>query len=145
MSFLKIKNLSVDYPMRKETIYAAKGVNIEVNKGEILGLVGESGSGKSSVCRLVLKLINKTSGSISWFKKDIDSFNSSELKNFRKSVQVIFQDPYGSLDPRMTIGKIISEPLDIYRKNLKIEEKEELVITAMKDVGLSHFSGLTIL
>ena len=62
--------------------------------------------------------------SISWFNKDIDSLNSSELKNFRKLVQVIFQDPYGSLDPRMTIGKIISEPLDIYRKNLKIEDNK---------------------
>ena len=119
-------------------IKAVNNISFSLFSGETLGIVGESGSGKSSVCRLVLKLINKTSGSISWFNKDIDSFNSSELKNFRKSVQVIFQDPYGSLDPRMTIGKIISEPLDIYRKNLKIEEKEELVITAMKDVGLSN-------
>ena len=119
-------------------IKAVDNISFSLFSGETLGIVGESGSGKSSVCRLVLKLINKTSGSISWFKKDIDSFNSSELKNFRKSVQVIFQDPYGSLDPRMTIGKIISEPLDIYRKNLKIEEKEELVINAMKDVGLSN-------
>ena len=119
-------------------IKAVNNISFSLFSGETLGIVGESGSGKSSVCRLVLKLINKTSGSISWFNKDIDSLNSSELKNFRKSVQVIFQDPYGSLDPRMTIGKIISEPLDIYRKNLKIEEKEELVITAMKDVGLSN-------
>ena len=119
-------------------IKAVDNISFSLFSGETLGIVGESGSGKSSVCRLVLKLINRTSGSISWFNKDIDSFNSSELKNFRKSVQVIFQDPYGSLDPRMTIGKIISEPLDIYRKNLKIEEKEELVITAMKDVGLSN-------
>ena len=119
-------------------IKAVDNISFSLFSGETLGIVGESGSGKSSVCRLVLKLINKTSGSISWFNKDLDSFDSSELKNFRKSVQVIFQDPYGSLDPRMTIGKIIAEPLDIYRKNLKIEEKEELVITAMKDVGLSN-------
>ena len=119
-------------------IKAVDNISFSLFSGETLGIVGESGSGKSSVCRLVLKLINRTSGSISWFNKDIDSFNSSELKKFRKSVQVIFQDPYGSLDPRMTIGKIISEPLDIFKKNLKIKEKEELIIAAMKDVGLSN-------
>ena len=119
-------------------IKAVDNISFSLFSGETLGIVGESGSGKSSVCRLVLNLINRTSGSISWFNKDIDSFNSSELKNFRKSVQVIFQDPYGSLDPRMTIGKIISEPLDIFKKNLKIKEKEELIIAAMKDVGLSN-------
>ena len=119
-------------------IKAVDNISFSLFSGETLGIVGESGSGKSSVCRLVLKLINRTSGSISWFNKDIDNFNSSELKNFRKSVQVIFQDPYGSLDPRMTIGKIISEPLDIFKKNLKIKEKEELIIAAMKDVGLSN-------
>ena len=118
-------------------IKAVENISFSLFKGETLGIVGESGSGKSSVCRLILKLINKTSGSISWFNKDINILNSAELKKFRKSVQVIFQDPYGSLDPRMTIGKIISEPLDIYRKNLKTREKEELVINAMKDVGLS--------
>jgi len=118
-------------------VKAVENISFSLFKGETLGIVGESGSGKSSVCRLILKLINKTSGSISWFNKDINILNSNELKKFRKSVQVIFQDPYGSLDPRMTIGKIISEPLDIYRKNLKTREKEELVINAMKDVGLS--------
>tara|TARA_B100001057_G_scaffold77505_1_gene72376 strand:+ start:1944 stop:2750 length:807 start_codon:yes stop_codon:yes gene_type:complete len=119
-------------------IKAVNNISFSLFSGETLGIVGESGSGKSSLCRLILKLVNKTSGSISWFNNDIDSLNSSGLKNFRKSVQIIFQDPYGSLDPRMTIGKIISEPLDIYRKNLKTIEKEELVILAMKDVGLSN-------
>lgn len=119
-------------------IKAVDNISFSLFNGETLGIVGESGSGKSSVCRLVLKLINKTSGSVCWFNKNIDKFNSSELKNFRKSVQIIFQDPYGSLDPRMTIGKIISEPLDIYKKNLKTIEKEKLVIAAMKDVGLSN-------
>ena len=71
-------------------IKAVNNISFSLFSGETLGIVGESGSGKSSICRLVLKLINKTSGSISWFNKDIDSFNSSELKNFRKSVQVIF-------------------------------------------------------
>src|SRR6056300_2072461 len=87
-------------------IKAVDNISFSLFSGETLGIVGESGSGKSSVCRLVLKLINKTSGSVCWFNKNIDKFNSSELKNFRKSVQIIFQDPYGSLDPRMTIGKI---------------------------------------
>ena len=74
-------------------IKAVDNISFSLFSGETLGIVGESGSGKSSVCRLILKLINKTSGSISWFNKDIHILNSYELKNFRKSVQVIFQDP----------------------------------------------------
>ena len=86
--------------------------------GETLGIVGESGSGKSSICRLILSLIPKTSGNIKWFGKDFNLYKKKEIKSFRKKVQIIFQDPYGSLDPRMTIGSIIKEPLGIFNKNL---------------------------
>ena len=83
MSFLKIKDLSVDYKMRKETIYAAKNVNIEVNKGEILGLVGESGSGKSSLARSILG-IEKFSGEIFFKDKNILNYDNKEKKLFKK-------------------------------------------------------------
>ena len=140
---LQVDDLSLHYKLSRGLfkssilIKAVDNISFSLFDGETLGIVGESGSGKSSLCRLILKLIGKTSGSIKWFNKDIYSLNFSDLREFRKSVQIIFQDPYGSLDPRMTIGKIIAEPLDIYNKTLKNKQKEEIVINVMKDVGLS--------
>ena len=141
---LNISNLSLHYKLSRglfkptKLVKAVDNISFSLFKGETLGIVGESGSGKSSICRLLLKLIKKTSGSINWFNQDIYKLKSAQIKSFRKSVQIIFQDPYGSLDPRMTIGKIISEPLEIFRKDLKKQEKEILVIKSMKDVGLSN-------
>jgi len=141
---LQVDDLSLHYKLSRGLfkssilIKAVDNISFSLFDGETLGIVGESGSGKSSLCRLILKLIGKTSGSIKWFNKDIYSLNFSDLREFRKSVQIIFQDPYGSLDPRMTIGKIIAEPLDIYNKTLKNNEKEEIVRNVMKDVGLSN-------
>lgn len=140
---LNISNLSLHYKLSRglfkptKLVKAVDNISFSLFKGETLGIVGESGSGKSSICRLLLKLIKKTSGSINWFNQDIYKLKPAQIKSFRKSVQIIFQDPYGSLDPRMTIGKIISEPLEIFRKDLKKQEKEILVIKSMKDVGLS--------
>lgn len=141
---LNISNLSLHYKLSRglfkptKLVKAVDNISFSLFKGETLGIVGESGSGKSSICRLLLKLIKKTSGSINWFNQDIYKLKPAQIKYFRKSVQIIFQDPYGSLDPRMTIGKIISEPLEIFRKDLKKQEKEILVIKSMKDVGLSN-------
>ena len=87
------------------TIKAVDDVSFKLINGETLGIVGESGSGKSSICRLILSLVVKTSGKISWFGNDLDGYTKKEMKDFRKKVQIIFQDPYGSLDPRMTIGR----------------------------------------
>ena len=119
---LQVDDLSLYYKLSRGLfkssilIKAVDNISFSLFDGETLGIVGESGSGKSSLCRLILKLIGKTSGSIKWFNKDI----------------------YGSLDPRMTIGKIIAEPLDIYNKTLKNKQKEEIVRNVMKDVGLSN-------
>ena len=98
MSFLKINNLSVDYKMRRETVYAAKNINIEVKKGEILGLVGESGSGKTTLSNLILKLDAPSSGDILYRGKSVYNFNKNDLLAFRQKVQVVFQDPYASLN-----------------------------------------------
>ena len=119
-------------------VKAVDGVSFKLLSGETLGIVGESGSGKSSICRLILNLIIKTSGKISWFGEDLDNYSKKEMKDFRKKVQIIFQDPYGSLDPRMTIGSIIREPLDIFNKQLSRKEKEERIFQIMKDVGLTN-------
>ena len=108
MSFLKIKNLSVDYPMRKETVYAAKNVNIEVNKGEILGLVGESGSGKSTVGNAIINLIDTpgkvSSGSVILGDLNIHEDPKNIYKYRGKKIGLIFQDPQTSLNPILTVN-----------------------------------------
>ncbi len=140
---LNVQNLKLHYPIsrgffvKRNIIKAVDGVSFSLFVGETLGIVGESGSGKSSICRLILSLIPKTSGNIKWFDKDFDLYKKKEIKSFRKKVQIIFQDPYGSLDPRMTIGSIIKEPLGIFNKNLSKNETTERVIALMSDVGLS--------
>ena len=100
MSFLKISNLSVDYKMRKETVYAAKNINIEVNKGEILGLVGESGSGKSTVANAVINLIDEpgkvSNGTIRLGDIDINKDTSKTINYRGKKIGLIFQDPQTS-------------------------------------------------
>ena len=143
-NILTVDNLKLHYSSakgffsKKEIVKAVDDISFNLLEGETLGIVGESGSGKSSICRLVLNLISKSSGKITWFDKDLDTFNKKQMKEFRRKVQIIFQDPYGSLDPRMTIGSIIKEPLDIFNGQLSKQEKEEKIFQLMNDVGLSN-------
>ena len=139
MSFLKIKNLSVDYKMRRETVYAAKEINIEVNKGEILGLVGESGSGKSTVGNSIINLIDEpgkiSNGSI--ILGDIDiNHNQKNIENFRgKKVGLIFQDPQTSLNPILTIGEQLIETIQTHL-DLSKDEAKKRSIELLKEVGI---------
>ena len=139
MSFLKINNLSVDYKMRKETVYAAKAVNIEVNKGEILGLVGESGSGKSTVGNAIINLIAEpgkvSSGSIILGDINIhkDSNNITEYRG--KKIGLIFQDPQTSLNPILTIGEQLIETIQTHLK-LSKEDAKNRSINLLKEVGI---------
>ena len=139
MSFLKIKNLSVDYKMRRETVYAAKEINIEVNKGEILGLVGESGSGKSTVGNAIINLIDEpgkiSNGSI--ILGDIDiNHNQKNIENFRgKKVGLIFQDPQTSLNPILTIGEQLIETIQTHL-DLSKDEAKKRSIELLKEVGI---------
>ena len=141
---LLINNLKLHYAetggffKTSNIIKAVDGVSFRLISGETLGIVGESGSGKSSICRLILNLIVKTSGEISWFGKNLDNYSKKEMKDFRKKVQIIFQDPYGSLDPRMTIGSIIREPLDIFNEKISRKEKDIKIFQIMNDVGLTN-------
>jgi len=139
MSFLKISNLSVDYKMRRETVHAAKNVNIEVNKGEILGLVGESGSGKSTVGNAIINLIDEpgkvSNGTI--FLGDINVHKDPEnIVNYRgNKIGLIFQDPQTSLNPIFTIGEQLIETIQTHL-NLRLEEAKNKAIDLLKEVGI---------
>ncbi len=139
MSFLKISNLSVNYEMRRETIYAAKKVNINVEKGEILGLVGESGSGKSTVGNAIIKLIDEpgkvSGGSIILDGTDIYENPENILKLRGKKIGLIFQDPQTSLNPILTIGEQLIETIQTHLK-LSIEESKYRAINLLKEVGI---------
>ena len=139
MSFLIINNLSVNYVMRKETVYAAKNVNIEVNKGEIIGLVGESGSGKSTVGNAIIKLIDEP-GKISNGSIILDGVNIYEkeenIEKYRgKKIGLIFQDPQTSLNPILTIGDQLIETIQTHLK-LNTNQSKEKAINLLKDVGI---------
>ena len=139
MSFLKIKDLSVDYKMRKETIYAAKNVNIEVNKGEILGLVGESGSGKSTVGNAIINLIDKpgkvSSGSVMLGDLNIHENPDNIVKYRGNKIGLIFQDPQTSLNPILTIGEQLIETI-LAHLDLSKEEAKDKAISLLKEVGI---------
>jgi len=139
MSFLKINNLSVDYKMRRETIYAAKNVNIEVSKGEILGLVGESGSGKSTVGNAIINLIDEP-GKVSNGSIVLDGINIHEspenISKYRgKKIGLIFQDPQTSLNPIITIGEQLIETIQTHL-TLTTEQAKNKAINLLKEVGI---------
>ena len=140
---LEVKDLKKWFPSskspfsgKKQYVKAVDGVSFTLHYGETLGIVGESGCGKSTMGRSVLRLLEPTSGQIFFEGKNFTALNKKELRKSRSELQIIFQDPYASLDPRMTIGDIIAEPLDI---QLKLSEKErmERVLKMMERVGLN--------
>jgi len=139
MTFLKINNLSVNYEMRRETVYAAKDVNINVEKGEILGLVGESGSGKSTVGNAIINLIDEpgkvSGGSIILDGTDIYENPENILKLRGKKIGLIFQDPQTSLNPILTIGEQLIETIQTHL-NLTIEEAKNKAINLLNEVGI---------
>jgi len=140
---LLVKNLKKYFPvksgiLRKVTgnVKAVDGVSFSIKKGETFGLVGESGCGKSTTGRTILRLLQPTSGEIFFKDKNLLALNNHELKDIRKEMQIIFQDPYASLDPRMTIEKIIGEPLEIHSLFKNKKEKNDKIIEMMQKVGL---------
>ena len=139
---LDVKHLKKHFPIKggvfSKTIgyvYAVDDINFTLEKGETLGLVGESGCGKSTTGRTILRLIEPTDGAIYFEGQDITNLDKSAMRALRREMQIIFQDPYASLNPRMTVGSIIGEPLEIH-KIAKGAEKEERVASLLQKVGL---------
>lgn len=142
-NLLEVKDLKKYYTIKsgfrnknKRVVKAVDGVSISIRKGEILGLVGESGCGKSTLGRSILRLIEPTSGSVLYNENDILSYNKKDVRKMRKDLQIIFQDPGASLNPRMTIGEIIGAPLDIFDL-AKGEAKEKRILELLQLVGLN--------
>ena len=142
MSLLEIRNLKKHFPVGeglfsrgKGAVKAVDGVNLSINEGETLGLVGESGCGKSTLGRTILRLIEPTSGEINFLGKNLLALSQRELRNTRREMQIIFQDPYASLNPRMRVGDIVGEGLEIH-KLAKGKAKRERVMELLHQVGL---------
>ncbi|MDZ4728182.1 MAG: ABC transporter ATP-binding protein [Leptospira sp.] len=140
---LKVEHLNVVYKNRKifsiksTEIIAVEDVSFQIPKGKILGLVGESGCGKSTLGRAILQLLPIQSGKIEYDDENISELNSKKQLALRKKIQVIFQDPYSSLNPRLTVGEIISEGLLVHHKNLTHEQRFIKAKEVLKQVNLS--------
>ena len=143
MALLEIRELTKVFPLgesifgggAKGEVRAVDQVSLDIQPGETLGLVGESGSGKSTLGRLALRLIEPTSGSIYFDGHHLLTASRAEMRNLRRDMQIIFQDPFGSLDPRMTIEDVIAEPLIIHERS-RLTQRRERVAELLNAVGL---------
>lgn len=142
---LEVKDLSVHFNIKDtkslffakhQTLKAVNHVSFQLYEGETLGVVGESGCGKSTLARAIIGLVESSGGNILWLGKELTQQSAKEWKTIRSDIQMIFQDPLASLNPRMTIGSIIAEPLKIYQPHLTAEEVKEKVRAMMMKVGL---------
>ncbi len=146
-AIIEVKNLTKFFPItegiirQKEVgaVHAVEEVNFKVYQGETLGLVGESGCGKTTTARMLLRLLVPTEGEVFVKGIEIAGIKKKDMPEYRKSIQMIFQDPYSSLNPRMTVYDIIAEGIDLYGIATSTQEKEERVLALMDTVGLAPF------
>ncbi len=144
-TLLEVQNLKMHFPINKGIIFqrqvgaikAVDGVNFGLFRGETLGLVGESGCGKSTTGRAILQLYRPTEGAVIFEGRDLTTIKGEELRKMRRRMQMIFQDPYASLNPRMTVGSIIAEPLEVHNIGSSKKERQERVQELLKIVSLN--------
>lgn len=139
---LKIENIGKTFKssslfFRKKENIALKNINFSIYKGEIFGLVGESGSGKTTLSNIILRLLKESEGKIYFKGKDISKFSKDELFNYRKEVQIVFQNPYSALNPKKTIGFSLKEILNIHNLYTE-EERDKKVLKILKDIELEE-------
>jgi peptide/nickel transport system ATP-binding protein len=131
-SLLSVRDLEMHFPIRKGTLIertvghvkAVDGVSFEIAEGETLGLVGESGSGKSTTGYCILQLLKPTGGSVRFMGRELTDIGREDLRRMRREMQIVFQDPYSSLDPRMTVGGIVAEPLEVHGIGTRSSRRE---------------------
>lgn len=133
---MQARGVRKEFKATGKIVHAVSGVDLDIYQAETLALVGESGCGKSTLGKLLLRLIPATAGSIMFDGEDITKMNNNQLRQARKKMQLIFQDPYASLDPRMNVGEIISEPLRAYKVYRSEKELEQRVRELMDKVGI---------
>lgn len=140
---LKIENLSKDFKLRsdkiggeKKILHALSDISLDIYEGETLGVIGESGCGKSTLGKCLVRLHDPSKGDILYEGQSILQLKGKELKNMRKNLQMVFQDPFSSLDPRKEAGAIIEEPMIIHKTVTDPEEREKIVLNLMQEVGL---------
>jgi oligopeptide transport system ATP-binding protein len=141
---LRVEDLSVLYAVigggliRRErlTLHAVDGVSFELDEGETLGVVGETGCGKSSLGKAVLQLVRPAAGRVVWQGRDLCTLPADALRAVRRDMQIIFQDPLSSLNPRMTVGEIVTEPLRVHQPHMEPEERRQAVADMFERVGL---------
>src|SRR6186713_3367596 len=147
MPLLEVRHLVKEFSRRKglfgkgSAVRAVDDVSFSIEKGETFGLVGESGSGKTTTGRCILRLIEPTSGDVHFQDMDVRAMSSSDLRRARRHFQIVFQDPYSSLNPRMRVGAIVQEPLIIHRLGSR-EEQRARVRKLFELVGLDPDAGM---
>ena len=144
---VKVENLKKYFPITRGIVFqkeigavrAVDDISFEIHRGETLGLVGESGCGKSTTGRTIIQLYRPTSGKVYYEDRDLTTLKGGDLRHLRRNMQIIFQDPYASLDPRMTVGNIIAEPLEIHGIGKSKKERRERVKELLRLVGLNPY------
>lgn len=138
---LEVKDLKKYFKTPKGTVHAVDGLNLTLEKGKTLGIVGESGCGKSTTGRVILRLLDATSGSVIFDGKDVTKATPAEMRELRKNMQMIFQDPFSSLNPRRTVSQLIAEPIILNKLITGKDKKERIearVLELMETVGLAR-------